>query len=104
MGGRGQRTSQHSKLDKYAYNKDQQDQTEHTATGAESSVTTGQAEVMLQDIMAALTKVQTSICSVSTDISLLRADFQKMAVRMTDVETTTTTLSADMDTIKKQVR
>lgn len=104
MAGRGPRTQNtQTKLDKYAYGKDFPPLPEGRNSSGKAADGDGSKKVTLEDIMAALTSVQATVGSISTDVSLVRADFQKMTARVTEVEQVTKTLVTDTVALQKAV-
>lgn len=105
MSGRGQRTTITKTLDKYAFRKDQQELPQTTSPPKKDNTATDKAqEITLLDVMSALQQVQISIATVSTDITLLRADVSKINTRIKEVEIKTAALTTDTATLQQQVR
>lgn len=103
MTGRNQRTTTVTKLDKYIFHKEQE------AAAATANVENGDTqgekprEVTLLDVMATLQQVQMSIGTVSTNVTLLRADVAKINTRIREVEIKIAALTEDTATLQLQV-
>lgn len=105
---KGTKSQVQKQLAKFAWNKTG----ENTHTTPKDDSTSSQPcppakELALQDVMEAIAGVRTSlehrIDSVNIEVTLLRADFQKINTRVKDIEITTKALVSDTSTLQQHV-